>query len=164
MDSLPDNIFRIKALLEILAQEGPDIGCAILRTLSPVLIRGLGELCYNLLAGHLPLTEHHADDQQYFRRHKPLLRCLANNRSSKGALRKCLSRKSCYEPLRRLAQITLQHFRACLKPKHGFPPSSPLQLDSNRAPSKTPRIPTSQLTSQRQGAASITQSDESDPN
>ena len=36
MDSLPDNIFRIKALLEILAQEGPDIGCAILRTLSPV--------------------------------------------------------------------------------------------------------------------------------
>ena len=162
-DTIPSNISRIHNLLKILAEEGPDIGYALLRTLSPVLLKGLSEMCYNLLCGNLPLQPD-SEDQCYFRRFKPLLRCLANGHSSKAAVRQCLTRKGCYEPLRRLAQLTLRYFKRQHQTKHEHTSGRPLQLDTGRASAKTFGVATGQSTTQRQGTAFTAQSDESDSN
>ena len=105
---LPSNVLRTRSILEIIAYEVPDLGRSVLRAVTPEVHEVLRELSINLLSGCLPITKE--EDIAFFRKQKPLLRSLANPRSSLKNIQRLLRRKTCFVPIQRLVKLALLYF------------------------------------------------------
>ena len=152
---LPSNIFKIRSLLEILAFEAPALGRSLLRVITGEVHRALRELSLNLLSGCLPLQT--PEDKLYFKRQKPLLRLIANPRTSLTTVQRRLKQKGCLEPIRRLARLALEYFKD--RDEHK---SRKVQPCSSRSSSKGVKFVESRSPAQRQRATTPANTAESD--
>ena len=151
---LLSNILRARSILEIIAFEVPDLGRSILRAVTPEVHEVLRELCINLLSGCLPM--HKEEDIVFFRKQKPLLRSLANPRSSLKSIQRLLRRKTCFEPIQRLVKLALLYFS-----KHHESPSRKIQSHPKRSSSKSVEFVEARSSTQRPRAQTPAEPDES---